>query len=576
MEKNVVMEAKPIDKIKGTFNIPAYQRGYRWEKFQVKTLLNDLWQAALNERNGFNDYCLQPIVVLKKGESLYDLIDGQQRLTTLYVLLNYIKQYYHFIQINFNFEYETRKNTQTFLDNMDEEKAQTNIDFYHLFKAREAITEWLEEKFPNDSNEQAIQLNTLYQYIFKHVKVIWYEVEQDIDPIALFTRLNIGKIQLTNAELIRALFLISSNNEIDKRKQFEIATQWDYIEKQLHADKDEFWSFISRKDPSKYATRIELLFDLMFDKKEGEKDSYFTFFKAEALIKQLGKSQVWTKVIHNFLQIKEWYTNNTYYHKIGYLIASGHKTMAEIINEAKGKRKSEFNKHLDALIAQSITWNTNDKDSYWDLDYNSDYGRISKILLLFNIQSIIRNDADQRFSFSKYNRAKWSLEHIHAQKSEGLNTAELQLEWLKWHLPSLKSVYADNPNNELVVRIKSILKCQEISGHEFDFLFNKVMSALSENNDNDYIHSLSNMALLNTTHNTCLSNSAFDVKRDLIISMDKKGEFIPLCTKKVFLKYYTHSINNQVHFWGKADRDAYLEAIKETLRPYYQLIDFKA
>lgn len=83
MENYVILEAKPIKDIRGTFYIPAYQRGYRWERTQVKTLLNDLYQCM--EANGQEkDYCLQPVVVQKKGELQYDLIDGQQRLTTIF------------------------------------------------------------------------------------------------------------------------------------------------------------------------------------------------------------------------------------------------------------------------------------------------------------------------------------------------------------------------------------------------------------------------------------------------------------------------------------------------------------
>ena len=91
MENYVILEAKPIKDIRGTFHIPAYQRGYRWERTQVKTLLNDLYQCM--EANGQEkDYCLQPVVVQKKGvqkkgKLQYDLIDGQQRLTTIYILL---------------------------------------------------------------------------------------------------------------------------------------------------------------------------------------------------------------------------------------------------------------------------------------------------------------------------------------------------------------------------------------------------------------------------------------------------------------------------------------------------------
>lgn len=101
------------------------------------------------------------------------------------------------------------------------------------------------------------------------------------------------------------------------------------------------------------------------------------------------------------------------------------------------------------------------------------------------------------------------------------------------------------------------------------------MNELSESTGTEYIHTLSNMALLTCQDNASLNNSTFDVKRNIIIEMDKQGAFIPYCTKMVFLKYYTKSSDTQVHFWGKNDRDAYLKAIKETLQPYYQLIEFE-
>lgn len=67
-------------------------------------------------------------------------------------------------------------------------------------------------------------------------------------------------------------------------------------------------------------------------------------------------------------------------------------------------------------------------------------------------------------------------------------------------------------------------------------------------------------------------NAAFDVKRNMIISMDRRGQYIPFCTKMVFLKYYTPSAENQLHFWGQADRVAYVQAINEVLKEYLKPI----
>lgn len=590
MENYVILEAKPIKDIRGTFYIPAYQRGYRWERTQVKTLLSDLYQCM--EANGQEkDYCLQPVVVQKKGELQYDLIDGQQRLTTIYILLRYAQQNFEtdyaqqnfgtdYAQQNFetefSFKYETREKTQAFLDNMDPQLAQTNIDFFHIYQAYTTIKDWLEETFPADTYSQSSALYKLCNYVNESVKVIWYEVGAEADPIALFTRLNIGKIQLTNAELIRALFLSDTPNGMENRRKYEIAIQWDDIEKQLRDDDGAFWAFITRKRAEDYPTRIDILFDLMCHKQDAEKDPLFTFFKMEERLKHSDRDSVWQEVINGFLQLKEWYKDNVYYHKIGYLIASGSNTMADLFDEARGKRKSEFKDRLDELIAESITWRTNDKDSYWDLDYHKDYNRICRILLLFNVQSIISYRVRQRFPFNEYNNEEWSIEHIHAQNSEGLKTVELQLEWLQKHLPSLKAIHRDEPDNELVRAVEKTIDDGRFIRSDFEDIFRRVVNDLSDTTDTDYINTLPNLALLSCGHNTCLSNSTFDVKRNLIIKMDKSGEFIPYCTKMTFLKYYENSSDVQVHFWGQKDREAYLQAIQHVIAPYYDLIKFNA
>ena len=247
--------------------------------------------------------------------------------------------------------------------------------------------------------------------------------------------------------------------------------------------------------------------------------------------------------------------------------------MGEIFVIAKGKRKSEFRAELDGLIAESIDFNMKPDETYRDLSYEGDQWKISRILLLFNIQSIINEGAYQRFPFSKYNNSEWSLEHIHAQQSEGLKNAKLQLEWIKMHIDSVIAVSQNEENQELIDTMRNIVESNTIeSRNVFDKIFKEVCNVLSEQGDSEYIHTLANMALLKKNENAALNNSTFDVKRNKIIEMDQKGAFIPYCTKMVFLKYYTPSNDNQVHFWGKKDRDAYLKAMERVLKPYLNLI----
>ena len=97
---DIKLETKLVGFVQGKFYIPSYQRGYRWQKDQVYRLLDDIYT------NGAKSYCLQPVVV-RKHDDRYELIDGQQRLTTLYILLKYIqKEYKPRIKLNYSLNYE--------------------------------------------------------------------------------------------------------------------------------------------------------------------------------------------------------------------------------------------------------------------------------------------------------------------------------------------------------------------------------------------------------------------------------------------------------------------------------------
>lgn len=565
---NALLEGKAIGKIKGKFFVPSYQRGYRWTESQVKTLLDDLWES-LHKPDNEKKYCLQPVVVRRRGEDEYELIDGQQRFTTIFILLKYLRQHGVPLTVNYTIDYETRENTAQFLDNINEEDADKNIDFYHISGAYSAIKSWFEQNVP-DENERLTAYFEIFGHLIKNVIVIWYEVGLEEDPTALFTRLNIGRIQLTNAELIRAL-LLRGSDEV----QQELSSLWDTIENQLRDNHDEFWYFMTRNTPDRYPSRIELLFDMMAEKAEDEKERYYTFFWFEKEIKDTGVEEIGKKIERAFLQVREWYSDDTLYHKIGYLISSGETTMSHLLATFQHKRKSQIMAGLDQMIASSIDFSVNEGETYSNLDYEHDYYAISRLLLLFNVQSLIDcQSSHQRFPFCKYNTAEWSLEHIHAQHSKGLQTKKIRLEWIRMHLRSVKSISGDGANQDLIQEMETILERSDIeSQNAFEDLFQRVCNVLSEQNgDTDYIHTISNMALLSAGDNAALSNATFDAKRELVIDMDRRGAFIPYCTKMVFLKYYTQSDDAQVHFWSKADRDAYVEHIGNTLKPYLDII----
>ena len=553
----IILETKLVADIKGSFYVPSYQRGYRWGKDEVIRLLDDIYM------NGDKNYCLQPVVV-RKSDKGFELIDGQQRLTTLFILLTYIKKEYKpRIEVKFELTYETRENSAEFLQNINEATADSNIDFYHIYQAYKTIDDWF-----NAQEDSVVVADDIYGYLVKFVKIIWYEVGENEDAIGLFTRLNIGKIPLTSAELVKAMFLSSDyKDKVSREKQEEISLQWDNMEKELHDDS--LWYFLTNHTNMRYQTRIDLILDLISEKPADNREKYYTFFKIDEIGRTMSLDDLWRKIQQTFLILKDWYENHELYHKIGYLIASEKMTLQEIFKISAGKTKKEFRGTLDSYIRESIAIQGN----YADLSYEKplDYKRISTLLLLFNVESVRLNGEHtqwfpfDKFKFDKKGKVAWSLEHIHAQQSEGLRTQEMWKEWLGLHIPSVKNVSEDVA---LVEAMQAAIDNPKLERTEFDELQQRVIELLSVQGNTEYLHSISNLALLRSDDNAALNNSTFDVKRNLIVNMDKEGQYIPFCTKMVFLKYYTPSEDNQLHFWGQADRKAYIKALNKVLAPY--------
>lgn len=562
---DITLETRLVKDIKGTFVVPSYQRGYRWGRDEVTRLLDDIYE------NLGKNYCLQPIVVARRGDGSYELIDGQQRLTTLYL----IRQYMHkdsggFMEApSFSIRYDTREESETFLDDVDLDKRDENIDFYFMCGAYETIRDWFEERAK--VKPKSVIMTGLNTAFTDSVSIIWYEAEEHDkeDSIRMFERLNIGRIPLTSAELVKAMFLSeAAKGSLAASRQEEIALQWDDMERELH--RPSFWSFLSNDEGGGYGTRIDLVLDLIAKKDADSREKYQTFFTFAKWREEGSRplEKIWEEIYRTFLLLLDWYEDHDLYHKIGYLIASGAETLGSIYAAWEGKGKQAFQDALDAMIRKSIELG-NDRE-YGDLSYDrrDDYALISRLLLLFNVESV-RQIRTSRFPFEKFKqkdgRSGWSLEHIHAQQSEGMTKQETWKKWLEYHKESIKAVGGPS---ELVEAIEKASEKNKLSREEFEALHQQAMDLLSSAGSTEYVHSIANLALLDASDNAALSNSAFDVKRNKIVKMDKEGRFIPFCTKMVFLKYYSPSDKTDLHFWGENDRKAYVREMKKVLTPY--------
>src|SRR5690606_9686925 len=140
------------------------------------------------------------IVVKELPDGKYEVLDGQQRLTTLFILLSYLRQSDDEINL-FSLQYETRTNSETFLQNLTTEINTDNPDYFYISQAYGIISNWFAE---NGIRIQRLK-RKITDIVLEQVDIIWYEIKDDSNPIDVFTRINIGKIPLTNSELVKAI-----------------------------------------------------------------------------------------------------------------------------------------------------------------------------------------------------------------------------------------------------------------------------------------------------------------------------------------------------------------------------------
>lgn len=465
--------------------------------------------------------------------------------------------------------YETRQQWQNFkADVLD--KAKENIDFHHLSKAYHCIVDWF-EKHGNDfkPEEKATEFSS---YLTNQVKVIWYEpLEEpglpaeatDQQAIALFTRLNIGRIPLTDAELVKALLLTTIRIKNPDRAQ-ELAAQWDGIERDLQ--RPEVWAFISANDcdatNTAYPTRISLILDTLADQSSPPEKGkcYQTFETLRDRIEQNPKS-FWDEVTALHAQIMGWMEDAVWHNKIGFLIVSKSKVFQNFVDDnARKKKKSEFDDWLTDEIRKAINLSLADID---DLSYENHKTALMKILLLFNVETLSR--ARQRFPFSEHTGKRWSLEHIHAQHSEGLSKEDQWKTWLEVHLKALQTLTNAEDDteyrtldSEITSAVAAMNQGEKLGGDAFIGLHTRIIKFFDSGEPD---HSICNLALLSTHHNSQLNNAVFEAKRQIILDLDRQGGYIPICTRYVFLKYYAKIGNQQLHFWSDDDKKAYLDAI---------------
>lgn len=615
MAENVI-GLKSVRELLGmNFFISDYQRGYRWTKQQVEDLLNDIKDFKSNSPQAYQFYCVQPLVVREMSEQechekkngsgkWYEVIDGQQRLTTIYLILRALKEELnkkHFPQL-YSLKYQRTNKIESFFENphMDD----SEIDLYHISNAYTTINSWLEEHW--DFDTKLLEALTCFDIDDEgrdkanNVRFIWYESVEE-DPIKVFTRLNNGKISLTNAELIKAMILNRHNflkrniSDITLRQQ-EIASEWDNMEYQFQ--KDEFWLFLN-KPGYENPTRIDYIFGLVCDndmlllgkekcKQIGEdKDRTFRYFYEYFKLKNSDVNACWNIIKKYFNTFKEWYDDVYLYHYIGFLISQGQNAHSLCKSWDNATTKTSFIEDLKKQIRDIVT---KTPLSYQYDEEGKNKGKCRPILLFHNIQTVINRNVAQKendkyklavfykFPFHLYKLEGWDVEHINSNMTNPENDPATRKEWLT-------NIYL-SVSPEIQKKIKEYFLVNE---EKKEAIYTEIKSLIPLTNDWSQTdkNQIWNYTLLDSSTNRGYGNAIFSAKRRIIIGKDKgefmqipkitaeglamidanksKSSFVPPCTKNVFLKYYSPSVSEN-NYWTISDAEYYRESIAHCIQ----------
>ena len=635
------------------FYIPSYQRGYRWTVKQVGDLLRDLLCFANDFTNEETEkkkdqfYCLQPIIARPitdeeklrfifrdeynediKEHGVWEIIDGQQRLTTIYLLYKYLldqkgwnveklkeeedgKELYHI-------HYATRDSSAKFLENLSVsmindscgEGFKRNVDFFHMTNAFKYIAEWIKKdgKDINLRYNLGGSLDNVRTSFFKllngtsdtkggSVQVLWYEIAEskEKNTIKEFQKINTGKIRLTDAELIKGLFLLKKNFTAGDKyiKQSELALEWEFIENTLHTNN--FWYFLQRKG-SDMPNRIDFLFHLIYKKhvlqhiQEEEWDRilrsvdeklmdprqseifrfYYNRFEGkmgEDLQQEVATA--WNEVMELFRTLDDWFCSPSTYNFIGLLSQCGEDLCRLILHfdrMPEQSSKTDFECYLKKRISYHLRGIKIDIDKNLILNTYKERDNIYKLLLTLNI--LLLNEQNQQFEsdsdvykfpFDVLCAQNWDIEHIDSFHTNALKKEEDKIAWINTAMEDRSEELSEEER-------------EQIQTHLDEKTYDIAIGILKKNAkevevDEEIKNSIGNLTLLDATTNRSYGNSLFCTKRRIIIERIKQGVFIPIATQYIFAKFFDLKGTNR-SLWTEEDMNAYHRYVYDVIANY--------
>ena len=537
------------------YNIPDYQRGYEWGENNVRLLLEDLKKFLdkiyISDTDKFLEdklfYCLQHITIISKDNGeYYNVVDGQQRLTTIAIILAYFGKA---DLLKGKLKYSSREDTGEFLNNEiftrkyweqnDKEEDVKHKDEFYIRAAANMVQTWDKEQTWNSN-----QRKRYIEILLNRTKLIVNVVSGNEEMI--FANINGAKAELDGADLLRAVQITHSSKEKYEITHSDNSNEVNEYRVKMGMLLDEINNWCGQKDVRTFLGRflkddsfdksgfneklypINYLYRMMYEMHPDNNMPFeFRFFEYGLDIKGNGvgddnwEMYIELKRIYGF--VRDWYESDEIYHYLSYLF-SNFKSKVNFVaiyktwENSKGKLsfitelKKEISKYILEIYSSDGENNEEPakeklKNDLANLSFSWYHNKESLVKILILLDVIYSCKSKYRLPINYFVSKGEDIEHIGCQtpNEEDLNNREKWLEYIK----KLNDYKFDIDKGRLDEWWEKLLKEQEV----IDDVTSNIIDEL-----NSYgLNSIGNLVLLHSSQNRSYRNASFNTKKSIII-----------------------------------------------------------
>lgn len=581
------------------FLIPTYQRGYKWAsgdgKGQVDRLLKDLLDAFQQQGQTRRGYYLQ-FITLKENAGSLEVIDGQQRLTTITILFSVLGHLAGKGQladfVSNKLVYEARSNfIRSFIyeqidellesggweDFIDGREEHNNQDIYFIYRAAQTIAAFLQEHL-------AARLEHFYRFIADDVYLIINLLDAGLNSEKVFVNVNKG-VKLNDEDLVKGFLITRIPVDMRDLRYRMTDIELNEIRANLGRQWDEIAGWCSRP-PVRDFFRIsaneqglEWLIRLAYPafQPDDSGSALFNYFDEQHRAGQLQALGIFQQIRRTQLLLNDWFCVPEIANLMGYVLhAEGGRNLIGVFKDLQAQpTKAGILQVLKGLALARLPVDEDGK--LREVNYEDHWRQIYNLFLLLDIAKFlpIGGRKEMPYNFSNIAGQSWSLEHIFPQNTNDFKKLAVleadDLAVIRELLPAqLEEVTVDDDANlkaakQVYIRIMKAQGSLKLKEED------KPGLALLLTDNARELHTIGNLALLQQNINSSLSNHFFEGKRNILVNKISQGRFVPYHTYDVFSKLVIGG-STGLHTWTADDIRAHEDYIKAQLIPIFNYL----